>query len=66
MKAERLRHLDEPLLKFGLYLQQAVKEKGYTVSGEEVEDRDRRHDKEFSQGMYAVSQVITAVIMEPG
>lgn len=65
IKAERLRRLYEPLLKFGLYLQQAVREKGYTMAGETVEDRDRRHEKELSEGMYQVSQVIASVIMEP-
>jgi hypothetical protein len=53
------------LLKFGLYLQQVVREKGYTMSGETVEDRDHRHEKELSEGMSQVSQVIASVMMEP-
>jgi len=66
VKAERLRHLYEPLLKFGLLLTQIVHEKGFGMADESQEERDQRHEQEMSVGINEVSQVIAAAIMEPG
>jgi len=65
-KGERLRHLYEPFVEFGLLLQQVAREKAYVLPGDTVDDRDRRHQLQMTEGMHRVSTVIAATVIEPG
>ncbi|WP_298346682.1 hypothetical protein [Ferrimicrobium sp.] len=64
-KADRLRHLYEPLVKFAMALRQVALEKSYVLEGDTVEDRDERHRQALSLGMEKMSAVAAAMIIEP-
>jgi hypothetical protein len=65
-KAERLRVLYKPFVEFAMLLRQVTSEKSYVLEGDTVEERDARHQKQFSEGMRQVSAVVATAIIEPG
>ena len=66
MKGERLRKLYEPFVEFAMVLEQVAREKSYLIEGDTVEKQDERHQKQLSEGMFRVSAVIAATVIEPG
>jgi hypothetical protein len=66
LKGDRLRTLYEPFVEFAMLLQQVATEKAYVREGDTVEKRDERHQKIMAEGMYRVSSVIAAAVIEPG
>ena len=65
-KAERLRRLYEPYVKFAMLLQQVAREQAYVLLGDTVEERNARHQREMAEGMRQVSEVTAAAVIEPG
>ena len=64
-KAERLRRLYEPLMKFALVLKRVAREQHYLIEGDTKEARDRRHQKELEEGQRQVSAVVAPITVEP-